>query len=259
MPYTIQRTGDTPLIFSGKTVCGISGDYVNGKQLNRWFDLQLYSTTDGLYVASVIYQTRWQGETDRSDAHCGSASEVAAWLTEYDPQNCVEGYPTGEAYRERQERLMRTICDHYEHRVGELLVEAVAHDPAFGTTPQVEHSDQYSGLDHEAIMSWVRAQLADFPITKAEACVICDANNGALLIEYSWMGLAANILDTPAKSLSQKWDCDAESLVKRLQDADRGTQFALSYAVAQFWRRTDQPTEKALVVAGFVIAVDAPK
>lgn len=249
---TIKRTGDAPLVFSGEVIAEQSGQWGNGRELNRWFDLRIYSTSGREFVAEASYQTRWRGETDRTDAFVGKAKAVAAWLTEYDPQNCVEGFPSGESYRKRQEQLLRTICDHYESRVGELLATAAAKCSDFAASPEQAVEEQYWQMDHEAIMGFVRSQLAEFSLTQAEACVICDANNGAMLFpDHCWSGLAANIWDTPAKSLSEKWQCDADDVARRIQSADRGTQFAIAFAVAQFWRHCAKETSEALRLAGF--------
>lgn len=71
--------------------------------------------------------------------------------------------------------------------------------------------------------------------------------------DHCWFGLAANIEDTPARSLSEKWECDASALAKRVFAADRGTQFALAWGVAQFWRHCELETGEALKLAGFTI------
>lgn len=114
-------------------------------------------------------------------------------------------------------------------------------------------NDAYAQMDREAVAEFVRWQLIQFPLSQAEACVICDANNGAMMLPGFWSGLWCNILDTPAKSLSQKWECDAEEVAQRIRHAQPGVQFALGYAVAQFWRNCEKPTEEALALAGFFI------
>lgn len=101
---------------------------------------------------------------------------------------------------------------------------------------------------------FVSAQLSGFPMTRGEACALCDANNGAMLLsDCCWLGLGANVADFPASSLSEKWRCDAAALASRINAADRGTQFALAWAAAQFWRHCDKDTDEALRLAGFAI------
>lgn len=113
--------------------------------------------------------------------------------------------------------------------------------------------EQFYEMDHEYLMDFVGTQLFEFPMTKAEACVLCDANHGAMLLQGSWEGLWANIIDTPADSLSVKWDTDATALAERIRTSGRGVKFALSVSCAVFWRNCGLPHDEALAIANFNI------
>lgn len=254
---TIKRTGEPPLTFRGKSVTEEVGGWQAGKEVNRWYDLTIYTTDNkGRYVAVISYQTQWQGEDGRQDATVGSAANVKAWLGQYDPNKHVAGFPGGEHYQDRQEKLLRGLRNQFDARLGDLLLAAIAHDAAFGETDQDVVDDSYAELDHEAVMEFVRTQLSEFSLTTKEASAVCDANNGAMLMPgQSWVGLAANVFDADRLGgLGEKWDVDCQSLGARIMDADRGTQFAIMYATAQFWRHCDLDTDEALKVAGFTIS-----
>ena len=123
--------------------------------------------------------------------------------------------------------------------------------------PETIQSD-YLASDREALTGFVKTQLASFPMTRAEACALCDANNGAMLFGPFFLGgLSANIQDTPAAALSEKWACDAMALSQRIFRADRGTQFALTVACADFWRISGAELDDALRDAGFTIQEEA--
>jgi hypothetical protein len=74
-----------------------------------------------------------------------------------------------------------------------------------------------------------------------------------LFPDYCWTGLAANIEDTPASSLSEKWGCDAMELARKVSAASRATQFCVAYAVAQFWRNCERDIDELLPECGFRI------
>ena len=122
-------------------------------------------------------------------------------------------------------------------------------------------TDDYLQSDREALSSFVRAMLRGFPLTRAEASALCDANYGATLPQDAWHGLATAILDMPAWELSRKWKIDANSLAQRVLANDQGTRFALAVAVADFWRLCQGQAwhgmawrGRALLQAGFCLS-----
>lgn len=122
---TLPRTGDTPLTFSGELVADSDGQYAAGQNKNRWHELAVYRTTGGKYVVAIKYRTIWQGELDHDFAAVASdPKEAATLLREYDPTTYVVGYPIGEAYAEKQDRLMRDLTMRYQSQVSEVLSPA---------------------------------------------------------------------------------------------------------------------------------------
>lgn len=245
---TIPRSGDAPLKFRGERIAHFDGERFAGREQNRWYEIALYRVRDDRYVVHVGFRSRWQGESGRDDCYQGGASEIRAALKDHDPIPERVGFPAGEQYRERQAALVSALREQYAAAVREILSR-----DEFAVSLEEAQDDEYAALDREAILDFVRVQIADFGLTRAEACALCDANNGALLLgAHWWLSVGANIADTPAKALSAKWNCDAERLARRVLEADRGTLFALAYAAAQFWRHSDRDTDEALSLAGFV-------
>lgn len=120
--YTLTRTGDTPLRFRGEQIAAVSSRIINGQERNRWFDLALYRTAGGAYVAAVAFRSQWQGEhDDERAAVCETAAAVRDELTVRDPIPPGIGYPAGAAYQEKQARLYSTLRRDYEALVSELF------------------------------------------------------------------------------------------------------------------------------------------
>lgn len=246
--HTLSRSGDSPLKFRGKLIASSGGQQFAGVSRNRWHELSVYSADTGEYVVRIEYHSQWQGESGLAAAHvCGSVADVKRVLRAHEPIYGHVGYPDRDS--DRQRRLESLIRLQWDEAVSELL----GRDEFADSISDVE--DEYAGVDAKAVGAFVRAVLADFPLTRAEACAICDANNGAMLFppDCCWHGLAENMHDTPASALAAKWGCDASALAARVAASDRATRFALAWAIAQFWRRDGADTDEALKASGFFL------
>lgn len=124
---TLRRSGQPPLRFRGELLAESDGERQAGKEHNRWHELAVYRTAGGQFVVRIAYRTRWEGELDRDAAEVTDAPGVAAALRDYDPAAPVEGYPVGDAYAERQARLLADVRRRYEEQVSRIL----AADPEF--------------------------------------------------------------------------------------------------------------------------------
>jgi hypothetical protein len=129
---TLPRTGKAPLVFTGELVPGadVRGHSVNGRDANRWFDLAVYRTKSGRYVLSIDYKTCWQGELGHEFAEVlDDPAALKDELREYElgiPE-IVQGYPPGDAYADKQARLLADVRRRFQAQVSELL----GADPAF--------------------------------------------------------------------------------------------------------------------------------
>ena len=106
--HTIKRTGLPPIVFTGEQITSASNQYGPNGHRNRWYEIEIYRTKGGRYVASVNYYTQWQGESDDLTADSfDSAGEVIDWLR----LKCTDG-----------------LLDEVEQKTVE---EAAKNDPAF--------------------------------------------------------------------------------------------------------------------------------
>lgn len=130
--YSLPRTGQALLTFTGYLLAEAGEGRLNGRDLTRWHTLALYQTAAGEYVAHISYTTRYQGEAGWDGARTfATATEVAAWLAQHDPTEYVRGFPDGDAYAKKQERLLREIRTQYQGAVSELLAQVpAASEPA---------------------------------------------------------------------------------------------------------------------------------
>lgn len=120
--YTLSRSGRAPLTFTGELLAESDGERCAGKEQNRWHDLAVYRTTGGKYIVAIQYRTRWEGELSRDKVEISeTAVAVACHLEEYNPTAAVRGFPAGDAYAERQARLLADIRQRYEAQVSEIL------------------------------------------------------------------------------------------------------------------------------------------
>lgn len=79
--HTIKRTGLPPVVFYGKEIASANNHIGPNGPRNRWFQVEIYQTKGGRYVASFFYYTQWQGESDHVTANSfDTASEVIDWL-----------------------------------------------------------------------------------------------------------------------------------------------------------------------------------
>jgi len=122
---TLTRTGQPPLRFTGELLEESDGQIVNGKDHNRWHELAVYRTAGSKYVVKICYRTRWDGELDRDQAAIVEKPEAVAFaLQDYDPCAPVGGYPAGDAYADKQARLMSDIRRRYDAQVSEILASS---------------------------------------------------------------------------------------------------------------------------------------
>lgn len=127
--YTLERTGQAPLTFAGEMLARHDSRRTAGRDNNRWHVVVIYRTAAGAYVAEVVYRTCWQGEQDRYWAVAAAAGDVAAVLRELGAQSMLLpiGYPAGEAYADRQTRMLVDLRARYDEAVSRVLDD----DPAF--------------------------------------------------------------------------------------------------------------------------------
>ncbi len=125
--YSIPVTGELDLEIEADLIFEESTYWVDGKDNNRYHKLNIYEAVDDdgtYYVLHIFYKTQWQGEPEISEAwECETKEEVAAQLQDYDPLAHLVGFPTGERYDERQERLKQRLAFNWKNMMVEALKE----------------------------------------------------------------------------------------------------------------------------------------
>jgi len=237
--HTLQRTGMPPLQFDGVLVAEADTEHLEAL---RWYTSSIYQVGDR-YVVSVGFRSNWDGEAEHDTVFvCDSNSHVISALRSYDVLPPGRGYPGSEQYRDRQAKLRSYLQRDYDTMISDLLDSDL-----FVETLDKDQDAEYRQMDWVVVDQYLAITLSSIPITKNEACAICDANNGSML----WSSIIPNLIDT--HGLDEKWDIDTVALVRKLKFLTNGELLALAFGVARFWRNCELPTDKALKKAGFAI------
>lgn len=83
------------------------------------YTIRVYRHDDGRYVVQVLYGTLWEGEYDVDWVSVGLC--VADSLAGYDPLRPIIGYPLGERFQAKQERLKASMRTTWESLVSDVL------------------------------------------------------------------------------------------------------------------------------------------
>lgn len=124
--YTLPRTGQRPIKFTGELIANSTREPVKAKDKDklRYYELSIYKTESEKYIAVVVYHTEWEDEEPRQDVMvCETAHEVADVLEDYDSSLNVVGFPPGQQFAARQERLLDSLRSQYEQQVSEVLAK----------------------------------------------------------------------------------------------------------------------------------------
>ncbi len=117
------RSGNIPLEFIGEIIFDQTTS--NGKKnCTRYHKLQLARTSDPKkYVAAIAFRTLRDGDYDYNWAKVGSAEEIAAWVSSFDPNGVLLGFPVGEKFDEKQRRLKLDIALRFREKASLMLAE----------------------------------------------------------------------------------------------------------------------------------------
>ena len=123
--HILQRTGNTSLKFDGEVIAESKPEPRSGKKgkdPQRWHELAIYRTSGGKFVLAITYRVEWKGEQNHYFAtRLPDVPSVVAAIRNCDPVAHVIGFPPGEMYAERQQRLLAEIRQRFDAQVGELL------------------------------------------------------------------------------------------------------------------------------------------
>jgi hypothetical protein len=86
--------------------------------------VRVFRTTAGNYVGQVAYQTQWTTEVDGSTVYVAEAlPALADMLLNHDCLKYFVGYPQGNQFDNKQERLEWMLRSKYTGLVSKLLVD----------------------------------------------------------------------------------------------------------------------------------------
>lgn len=237
--YILARHGAAPLKIAGELLAEIDQE---GDRRNRWYVLRVYRAGEQ-FAAAVEYHTRWQGESDVAWAWLGTAAEIRRALQEHDPIPARIGFPAGESYAERQRKLLAELAELYLEGLGELLFTAADEFAVTTCEPPVVAADLQTAAELSRYRDLLRRELARVEFTRGEACCVCDALNGCLLLD-GLEGQHSSMVWWPAEvedamrldGIDAKWDVDGPALLKKLAALTPGQRFAVADAAERFWQ-----------------------
>ena len=121
--YTLSRTGHRPLTFTGEKLAE-ADNYNPTRNLDRYFELAVYRTRSGRYVVSIALRAECRGEGDiMTVVYSEDPAEIERALRDYDPCPPGIGFPPGESFVAKQDRLREDMRRKYDGLVTELFAK----------------------------------------------------------------------------------------------------------------------------------------
>lgn len=111
--YQIEITNELPLEIEAELIYEEDNEYINNREQNRYHSLAIYKSVDDkgeYYVVNILYNTLWQGERSISEIWESETKEgIKTILDGYNPVLHVVGFPDGERYEQKQEKLLQSL------------------------------------------------------------------------------------------------------------------------------------------------------
>jgi hypothetical protein len=123
--YTLTRSGNVPLSFTGELLAEQAGKWHRGKERSRYFELRLYKTKGGKYIVERVFKTYYKGEAGYNEAFaCSTLQDAADVLRKWDPAELPGvGLPPGKQFEAKQNFLMSNLRHMYQDRMTTLLAD----------------------------------------------------------------------------------------------------------------------------------------
>jgi DNA topoisomerase IB len=127
--FTLPRSGQQPLVFTGEGLAESLGDLCEGQEQSRWHNIKVYRTTGGKYVLAIQYRTRWtKSKHEENNEVARDVAEVlpnsgalTSRLLGYDACAAVVGFPPLPSFQHKQERLLASVRDRFAAQVSDVL------------------------------------------------------------------------------------------------------------------------------------------
>jgi hypothetical protein len=118
---TLQSTGETPIEFEGELIHEFSGQWVNGRDRNRYYEVEIYAHEEGGFVCDLTWKTQWQGEQSVAVVHdFDTIEELATWLDKADPLEHLVGFPQGAQFAAKQIALEEQVTSDWRNLRGDI-------------------------------------------------------------------------------------------------------------------------------------------
>lgn len=122
--YILERTGLPPVRFRGEELAWELDEKGTGGVNKRWHILRLYRSEKGRILLQIQYQTDWRNDLPHDDVlEAETVAGLAHLLEDYDPAECVKGFPPNPDYAEKQAALLAEV----RQRFGRLVTELFRH------------------------------------------------------------------------------------------------------------------------------------
>jgi len=136
--HTIPRSSQSSLTFEGEQIAAQKSPAhrrAEKKATCTWFECEVFRTKGGKFVVHVGY--RWQGKLTReiNSDHArvfDELIEAMEYLDDFDPLECITGFPSGERYEKQQQELESDVSTDWN-----LLVDMVENEIAEKSKPEV--------------------------------------------------------------------------------------------------------------------------
>lgn len=121
---TLQATGEAPIEFEGELLHEFSGQWVNSRERNRYYTVEIYSHADGGFVCDLTWMTLWQGEQSVTVIRdVDTIEELTAWLDSIDPLAHLAGFPKGQHFAEKQIALEQQVSSDWRNLRGSIAAK----------------------------------------------------------------------------------------------------------------------------------------
>jgi hypothetical protein len=118
----LERTGDLPIRLKGRLIA--EGTTNPSGEDSRSYTVRSYRTATGNYVGQVAYQTTWNTEVNGSTVYVAETlTALADMLLNHNCLKYFVGYPEGNQFDNKQDRLEWMLRSKYTALVSRLLVD----------------------------------------------------------------------------------------------------------------------------------------
>jgi hypothetical protein len=130
-PFTIERTGLSPIVVEGPLIAEVAGSRERSVHLSAWLDLRLYRDTAHGYVIEIVHRARTAGARSTHLAYSvPNADDVVLCLRSYDPARHLSATLNHPLAPQELNYLPNLVWDVFQARVARLCRQASSAESA---------------------------------------------------------------------------------------------------------------------------------